>query len=65
MHQVCPREKSGGRAPLDIEFHHAPIPVELHSRLLLARAAASREVTRDKIEQLPDDLVVQPNPVQC
>jgi hypothetical protein len=64
MHQVCLREKSGGRAPLDIEFHHAPIPVELHSRLLLARAAASREVTRDKIEQLPDDLVIQPNPVQ-
>jgi hypothetical protein len=38
--------------------------VELHSRLLLARAAASREVTRDKIEQLPDDLLIQPNPVQ-
>jgi hypothetical protein len=47
MHHVCLKEKSGGRAPLDIEFHHAPIPVELRDRLLIARAAASREVTRD------------------
>jgi len=64
MHQVCLKEKSSGRAPLDIEFHHAVIPVELHSRLLLARAAASREVTRDKIEQLPDDLMIQDNPLR-
>ena len=65
MHQVCLKEKSGGRAPLDIEFHHAPIPVELRGRLLLAREAASREVTREKIEQLPDDLVIPDNPAQC
>jgi hypothetical protein len=64
MHQVCLKEKSGGRAPLDIEFHLAPIPMELRGRLLFARAAASREVTREKIEQLPDDLVTQDDPAQ-
>jgi hypothetical protein len=33
--------------------------VELHGRLLLARAAAAREVTREKAEQLPDDLLTE------
>jgi hypothetical protein len=32
-------------------------PDELRGRLSLARAAASREVTREKIERLPDDPV--------
>jgi hypothetical protein len=64
MHQVCLKERSGGRAPLDIEFHHAPIPAELRGRLSLARAAASREVTREKIEQLPDELAMQHDPAR-
>jgi hypothetical protein len=58
MHDVCLKEKNGGRVPQDIEFHLVTIPDELHERLLRSRAAASREVTREKIEQLPDDLMM-------
>ena len=56
MHETCLKEQNGGRVPPEIEFHLARIPDELHERLVRARAAASREVTREKVEQLPDEL---------
>ena len=54
MHRVCLKEQAGGRVPSDVEFHLANIPADLLNRLLKAREAASREVTREKLEQLPD-----------
>jgi len=45
MHEVCLKEKSGGRVPSDIEFVLAEIPEELRSKLVSARGKASREVT--------------------
>lgn len=44
MHQLCLKEKEGGRIPPSIEFQLAPIPRELHERLRHAQSAASREV---------------------
>jgi hypothetical protein len=61
MREVCLKEQNGGRVPPDIEFFLATIPDELQSRLQTARAVASKEVTREKIEQLPDDLVLAPS----
>jgi len=59
MHEVCLKEKAGGRVPNDIEFHLATIPADLHARLVKAREAASREVTQQKVEQLPDELMLR------
>ncbi len=58
MHKVCLKERKAGRVPPDIEFHLARIPDQLHARLRQAKAVASREVTPEKIEQLPDDLLM-------
>jgi hypothetical protein len=59
MHSACLKEANGGRAPREIEFLLASIPEELQLRLVEARAVASKEVTRDRIEQLPDELIMQ------
>lgn len=47
MYDLCQKELTGGRIPSSIEFIHAEIPVELRSRLVTARAVASREVSPD------------------
>ena len=44
MHDVCLKEKQGGRVPLGIDFHLADLPAELAARLHDAREQASREV---------------------
>jgi hypothetical protein len=59
MHSACLKEVTGGRAPRDIDFLLASIPDQLQLRLVEARAVASREVTREKIEQLPDEIVLE------
>jgi hypothetical protein len=61
MHKVCQKEKIGGRMPPEIELHHVALPNDLQKRLLIARAAAAREMTPEKLEQLPDDLPKNPN----
>ena len=58
MHGACLKEHAGGRVPLDIEFHLARIPDDLMARLVQARKVASREVTPEKVEQLPDDVLL-------
>jgi hypothetical protein len=58
MHIACMKEVDGVRAPREIHFLLATIPDHLQLRLVDARAAASREVTREKIEQLPDELML-------
>jgi hypothetical protein len=62
MWEVCKKERAGGRMPLDIDLQLASIPEELRLRLLKARAAASAEVTPEKIEQLPDELLTSDKP---
>lgn len=43
MHELCMKEKAGGRIPPEIEFHLAQLPTELADRLRQAREKASRE----------------------
>ena len=62
MHDACLKERAGGRVPLDIEFHLARIPDDLASRLVSARRIASKEVTPDKVEQLPDEVLLSEKP---
>lgn len=45
MYDLCEREKAGGRVPREIEFHHAPLPLELAARLKAARKVSSDEVS--------------------
>ena len=45
MHQVCLKEKSGGRVPREIEFVLAEIPDLLRNKLSSARELASKEVS--------------------
>lgn len=58
MHTACLKERSGGRAPREIEFLLARIPAELESRLVQARAIASKEVSPAAIQEtIPDELL--------
>jgi hypothetical protein len=59
MHLACLKEVNGGRVPAGIEFLFATIPEELKARLIEARAAASKEVTRNKAEELPDEVLLR------
>jgi hypothetical protein len=45
MYDRCLKERDGGRVPPEIEFAHAPIPADLEKKLIVARAAASKEVS--------------------
>jgi hypothetical protein len=45
MYELCMKERSGGRIPLQIEFFHAPLPSDLASRLLAAKQVSSAEVS--------------------
>jgi hypothetical protein len=62
MHEVCQKELNGGRTPPEVQFILASIPDELRQRLIRARAVASREVTPEKVEQLPNELVLSSPP---
>lgn len=44
MHQLCLKEKAGGRVPQNIEFVHAPLPDDLALKLLAARKVSSDEM---------------------
>jgi hypothetical protein len=59
MHAACHKEASGKRVPQGIEFLLASIPDTLQLRLIEARAAASKEVTREKINSLPDEIILR------
>jgi hypothetical protein len=54
MFELCEKEKESGRAPRNIEFHHAPLPSDLAAKLLVAKRASSDEVSprRDSSETL-------------
>lgn len=59
MYAACLKEKAGGRTPQEIEFLWAKIPAELESRLVKARAMASKEVSSATLEDvLPDELLL-------
>jgi hypothetical protein len=45
MYELCEKEKEGGRAPRNIEFHHAPLPPDLAAKLRLAKQVSSDEVS--------------------
>ena len=45
MYELCEKEKEGGRAPRNIEFHHAPLPVDLAAKLKIAKQVSSDEVS--------------------
>ena len=45
MYELCIREKSSGRIPLEIEFLHAELPADLVKSLRAAKLVASKEVT--------------------
>lgn len=45
MYELCEKEKEAGRAPRNIEFHHAPLPSDLAAKLLIAKKASSDEVS--------------------
>lgn len=49
MFKKCQKEQADGRLPPtpQVEFFHVQIPKEKDLRLLEARRAASKEVTRD------------------
>jgi hypothetical protein len=53
------KEREGGRVPNGIEFLLAQVPIELEKRLSLARELASKEVTPQTIQQLPDELLIK------
>jgi hypothetical protein len=59
MHAACLKEASGKRIPQGIEFLLASIPDPLQLRLIEARTAASKEVTREKTDNLPDEIIFQ------
>lgn len=58
MLETCRREQANGRVPDGIEFLLADIPGELRERLKAARRRASREMTAEAVETLPDELVL-------
>lgn len=58
MLETCRREQTNGRVPSGIEFLLADIPEELRERLVAARRRASREMTAEAVEMLPDELVL-------
>jgi hypothetical protein len=45
MLALCLRERASGRALKEIEFVHAPLPVELATKLVAARKLGSDEVS--------------------
>jgi hypothetical protein len=59
MYKTCMKEREGGRVPNGIEFLLAQVPIELEKRLSLARELASKEVTPQTIQQLPDELLIK------
>lgn len=59
MHATCVAEANRKRVPAGIEFLLAEIPSDLQEDLVKARAVAAKEVTREKIENLPDEILLQ------
>lgn len=51
MFELCEKEKEGGRAPRNIEFHHAPLPPDLAAKLKLAKQVSSDEVSPRRATQ--------------
>lgn len=45
MFGLCEKEKGAGRAPRNIEFHHAPLPAHLADTLKVAKQVSSDEVS--------------------
>lgn len=45
MHDLCLRERQGGRVPTAIEFLYAELSADLAERLRVARSASSSEVS--------------------
>lgn len=45
MYELCEKEKEAGRAPRNIEFHHAPLPADLAAKLKVAKQVSSDEVS--------------------
>jgi hypothetical protein len=45
MYELCEKEKRDGRAPRNIDFHHAPLPTDLAAKLKIAKQASSDEVS--------------------
>ena len=52
MYARCQLERENGRLPKEIEFVHAPLPIELASKLIAARKLGSDEVSPLNIRSL-------------
>jgi hypothetical protein len=59
MHATCLAEANRKRVPMGVEFLLAEIPSALQEHLVKARAVAAKEVTGEKIESLPDEILFQ------
>ena len=49
MYELCEKEKEGGRVPRNIEFHHAPLPIDLAAKLKVAKQVSSDEVSPRRV----------------
>jgi hypothetical protein len=49
MYELCEKEKESGRTPPHIQFHHAPLPLDLAAKLKLAKKVSSDEVSPGRL----------------